>query len=212
MTVHRSHAGADTRFVPLVAWTVFMLLSMFSGSLRAMQAGSTDPSSVRIKETITHYRLAARSIEELRAQLQHDIPSLQGAEGTHGRTSSDIAIAYEFDRSAAGCRLRNLEVQLDIVVTLPEWDPGKAVPAQELARWERTLAALERHEATHRANARAAAEEARARILAIGLQPDCKAARDMASRLLRRTILKYEFRDRRYDARTRNGIADGVEL
>ena len=109
-------------------------------------------------------------------------------------------------------RLRNLGVRLDIVVTLPEWVPGKAVPASQRRRWDRAVAGLERHEATHRANARAAAEEARVRILAIGLQPDCKSVRDMASRQLRRTRLKYEFRDRRYDARTRNGIAEGAEL
>lgn len=190
-----------------------MVASAFSGTLRAAQAGPAgEPSSVRIKETITHYTLAAGSIDELRTQLQHDIPSLPGSAGTHGRTSSDIAIAYELDRSAAGCRLRNLEVRLDIVVMLPRWDPGKTVPDWQHARWQRTLAALERHEAAHRANARAAAEEARARILAIGLQPDCKSARDTASRLLRRTRLKYEFRDRRYDARTGNGIRDGIEL
>jgi predicted secreted Zn-dependent protease len=103
-------------------------------------------------------------------------------------------------------------VRLDIEVTLPEWIPGTTVPASARARWERTLGSLERHEATHRANARAAAEEARARIRQIGLQPDCKSVRDAASRLLRRTRLKYQFRDRRYDARTRNGIAEGVEL
>jgi predicted secreted Zn-dependent protease len=209
----RSRVRAETCFVHRFAWAVFVLASVVSGSLRATQAGPAgDPSSVRITETITHYTLAAGSIEELRAQLQHDVPALRGAEGTHGRTRSDIEIAYEFDRSAAGCRLRNLEVRLDIVVTLPEWVPGKAVPASHRARWERTLAALERHEATHRANARAAAGEVRNRIRQIGLQPDCKSVRDAASRLLRRTRLKYQFRDRRYDARTRNGIAEGVEL
>ncbi|MDN5782437.1 MAG: DUF922 domain-containing Zn-dependent protease [Luteimonas sp.] len=213
MMARCSQADALTRFVHLAAWTAFMVAPAFSGALRAAQAGSAgDPSSVRIEETITHYTLAAGSIGELRSQLQHDIPSLQDAAGTHGRTSSDIAIAYELDRPAAGCRLRNLEVQLDIVVTLPEWDPGETVPDWQRARWRRTLAALERHEATHRANARAAAEEARARILAIGLQPDCKSVRDTANRLLRRTRLKYEFRDRRYDARTRHGVGEGVEL
>jgi predicted secreted Zn-dependent protease len=213
MTKQRGGARTHAWLVHRAAWTVFMLASAFCGSLLAAQAGSAgDPSSVLINETITRYTLAADSIEELRARLQHDIPALQDAGGTHGRTRSDIAIAYEFGRSPAGCRLRNLEVRLEIVVTLPEWIPGKTVPASARARWERTLGALERHEATHRANARAAAEEARARIRQIGLQPDCKSVRDTASRLLRRTRLKYEFRDRRYDARTRNGIAEGVAL
>jgi len=195
-----------------VVAVALLSLALCCHPLHAGPAGRTGPSSVRINETIIRYTLVAGSIDELRAQLQHDIPALRGAEGTHGRTRSDITIAYEFDRSSAGCRLRDLEVRLDIDVTLPEWNPAQMVPAWQLERWERALAALERHEATHRANARAAAEEARARIQAIGLQPDCKQVRDAASRQLRRTRLKYEFRDRRYDAQSRNGIAEGAEL
>src|SRR3546814_13948748 len=91
-------------------------------------------------------------------------------------------------------------------------EPANRVPEAQRERWSRALAALERHEATHRVNARAAAEEARSRILDIGFQPDCKSVRNMANRRLRRTVLKYEFRDRRYDARTRNGAEQGAVL
>src|SRR3546814_11625732 len=106
-----------------------------------------------------------------------------------------------------GGRLRNREVGLYMEVTLPDGRPDRTPPKWQRGRWGVALAALERHEATHRANARAAAEEARSRILDIGVQPDCKSVRNMANRRLRRTVLKYEFRDRRYDARTQIGRA-----
>src|SRR3546814_1130176 len=87
-----------------------------------------------------------------------------------------------------GCRLRNLEVRLDIEVTLPDWRPDRTPPKWQRERWGVALAALERHEATHRANARAAAEEARSRILDIGFQPDCKSVRNMANQLGRAQV------------------------
>lgn len=181
-------------------------------SVSAARAGSPDPSSVRIQEKITRYAITADSMDELRAQLRHDVPSAHGGNDAHGRTRSDIRIAYDLERMDRGCRLRNLEVRLDIEVTLPDWRPDRTPPKWQRERWGVALAALERHEATHRANARAAAEEARSRILDIGFQPDCKSVRNMANRRLRRTVLKYEFRDRRYDARTRNGAEQGAVL
>ena len=209
----RGQANAPACCLRLVAWIALVLPAWFSGVAWATQSGpARHASSVRITEAITRYTLDATSIDGLRSQLHHDLHLPRGKAGTHARTRSDIAIAYEVDGSTAGCRLRHLEVRLDIVVTLPEWAPGEAVPDWQYARWKRTLAALERHEATHRANARAAAEEVRVRIVAIGPQPDCSSARSMASRVLRKTMLKYEMRDRRYDARTRNGTAEGVEL
>ncbi len=198
-----------SRWTPVVARRCALLLSAaLCGPLHAAQDDAAGPSSIRINERVTHYAIAAGSIEDLREQLRHGVPS----PGDHGHTSSDVGIRYELDMSAAGCRLRNLEVRLDIVVTLPEWRPRRQVSAAEWRRWERALAALEDHEATHRANARAAAEEARVRIQAIGPRPDCRSVRNTASRLLRRTMLKYEFRDRRYDARTRNGAEEGALL
>ena len=205
-------AGLETcrRSRGLATYAVLSLAAL-CGPVFAAQAGSPEPSSVRIQEKITRYAIAAGSMDELRTQLRHDAPSATGA-GAHGRTRSDIRIAYDMERTGRGCRLRNLQVRLDIEVTLPDWRPDKAPPKWQRERWDEALAALERHEATHRANARAAAEEARSRILDIGFQPDCKSARNMANRRLRRAVLKYEFRDRRYDARTRNGAGQGAVL
>ncbi len=209
MTGRPSRVAGAPR-APLAAWLI-LASWLACGPLRA-QAGSNDSSSVQIRETIIRYPLTARSIEALRTQLKHDLPPSDAAKGTHGRTHSEIAIAYEFDRSTDGCRLRDLEVRLDIVVTLPQWDPGTVIPLRQWAQWERTLGALERHDAIHRANARAAAEEARVRMLAIGPQTDCKSARDAANRMLRKTRLKYELRDLRFDARTRNGRTKSAAL
>src|SRR5690606_17906689 len=127
--------------VLVAAWSVIVRAGLLSLALAChpLHAGATDharPSSVRIRETSTHDTLTAGSFDALRAQLQHGIPALQGAKGTHGRTHSDIVITYELDQTAAGCRLSRLEVQLDIEVTLPEWEPGKAVSIMERARWE----------------------------------------------------------------------------
>src|SRR3546814_20712810 len=74
----------------------------------------------------------------------------------------------------AKAAIRNLEVRLDIEVTLPEWEPANRVPEAQRARWSRALAALELHEATQRVNARAAADDARSRILDLDIHPHCQ--------------------------------------
>src|SRR3546814_3245428 len=149
---------------------VVLAAGLCSLSLLAAQPGA--PSSVIINEEVRHYAIKADSLDELRDWLRHDVPG-RGV-GTHGRTWSDVRVAYELDRSGEGCRIRNLEVRLDIEVTLPEWEPANRVPEAQRERWSRALAALERHAATHRVNARAAAERDRTRHPQQGAPPDSK--------------------------------------
>src|SRR3546814_17539028 len=100
-------------------------------------------------------------MDELRAQLRHDVPSAHGGNDAHGRTRSDIRIAYDLERMDRGCRLRNLEVRLENEVTLPDRRQDRKPPKWQRERWGVAQAAMERHEATQRANATAAAEGAR---------------------------------------------------
>src|SRR3546814_7911270 len=85
----------------------------------AARAGSPDPSSVRIQDKITRYAITADSMDELRAQLRHDVPSAHGGNDAHGRTRSDIRIAYDLELTARGCRLRNPAVPHDNKVNPP---------------------------------------------------------------------------------------------
>src|SRR3546814_931185 len=98
-------------------------------------------------------------------QVGKDVHSGQGGNEAHGRTRNDSRIAHDLERMDRGGRLRNREVRRDSEVTLPDWRPDRTPPKWQRERWGVALAALERHEATHRANARAAAEEARSRLL-----------------------------------------------
>src|SRR3546814_19380366 len=118
-------------------------------SVSAARAGSPDPSSVRIQEKITRYAITADSMDELRAQLRHDVPSAHGGNGAHGRTRSDIRIAYDLARTDRGCRLRNLEVRLAIEVTLPDWPPDRTPQTWQRARSAVGPAAPAGHRATN---------------------------------------------------------------
>src|SRR3546814_3652360 len=111
--------GVQTCALPICGLAVagvVLAAGLCSLSLLAAQPGA--PSSVIINEEVRHYAIKADSLDELRDWLRHDVPG-RGV-GTHGRTWSDVRIAYELDRSGEGCRIRNLEVRLDIEVTLPE--------------------------------------------------------------------------------------------
>src|SRR3546814_12647180 len=98
-------------------------------------------------------------MDELRAQLRHDVPSAHGGNDAHGRTRSDIRIAYDLERMDRGCRLRNLEVRLDIEVTLPDWRPDRTPPKWQRERWGVALAELGRPRDTQRPERRRGGKE-----------------------------------------------------
>src|SRR3546814_10050991 len=85
----------------------------------AARAGSPDPSSVRIQEKITRYAITADSMDELRAQLRHDVPSAPGGNAQPGRTLTDIRVSYSLDVQDKGSLLHNTDVRLHTQVTLP---------------------------------------------------------------------------------------------
>src|SRR3546814_13096260 len=104
--------GLESRRRPR-GWVMSALLPIAAlcCSVSAARAGSPDPSSVRIPEKITRYAITADSIYELRAQLRHAVPSAHGGNGAQRRPRSDIPFAFDLERTARGCSLRNLAVR-----------------------------------------------------------------------------------------------------
>lgn len=199
--------AASRRCAAALAMIAIMLCMPLAPCLA--QAVPSQSSQVRIDEKITHYPVIGSSLEELRAQLQRRASTPGGG---HGRTHSEITVEYGLDGTATGCRMRDLEVRLSITVMLPEWTPNTSAEPELAERWNRAADALERHEATHRSYARAAADMLRRWLLAIDVRSDCRVLRSDANKQLLRARLWQQFMDSRYDTRTRNGATEGAVL
>lgn len=168
--------------------------------------------ALSIEERVERYRVPGKDLAALRAALASEVVS-DAAGGSHGRTRSDISIAYSPRPVQGGCVAQAPALEITITTTLPEWAPapGVADPAL-LARWQSMAAALQRHEARHREHALAAVRDLQATLAGLGVQPDCHALRRAVDQAFLRVRLKAEFRDARFDERTGNGRLDGVVL
>lgn len=165
---------------------------------------------VRIEHALQEYVLTASELDGLRRELENVMP--EGMIGSHGRTISHIEVSYELEALDTGCRLASADIVLHVMTTLPVWRPEHNVSPTLRRRWEAMLDALARHEAAHAANAREAAEDFRSRLLALPPAESCRVLQRRAGVLLQRVTGKYQMKDNRYDARTRNGVLEGIVL
>lgn len=177
----------------------------------ASLAGAAPDVPLDIDEHVVRYRVPGDDLQDLRDALRSQALS-DRAGGSHGRTHSRIRIRYTPHPVSGGCSAKDAGVALEITTTLPEWQPDGRAPAGLVERWQAVAAALQDHEARHRAHALAAARELQARLAKLGVQPDCHALRGEVDRAFLRARMKAEYRDARYDARTRNGLGEGIEL
>lgn len=166
---------------------------------------------LEIDEDVVRYPVPGHDLEGLRAALRSQAVA-EDAGGSHGRTHSRIRIRYAPEPVEGGCRARDAAVAMRITTTLPEWQPRAGTDPALLARWEAVAAALQRHESRHREHALAAARDLQAALARLGVQEDCAALRRAVDRAFLRVTTRAEYRDARYDTRTRNGLEEGIVL
>jgi predicted secreted Zn-dependent protease len=129
-----------------------------------------------------------------------------------GHTHAQLSWAYDF--SPAGgrkCGLENVQVELDITITLPDWKPARD-PGRDLElQWQAFSDALTAHELQHRAMALDAAKAVRVVLEGTPSMP-CS---EVNARINSATapIMKQMSEDNSaYDARTEHGRTEGAYL
>ncbi|WP_456999642.1 DUF922 domain-containing protein [Luteimonas sp. A534] len=161
---------------------------------------------VRINHTTSYYAVQGNSIGRIREQLRHHAP--QGMASGHGRTSSRLSVEAQLDQGADGCTLGGLELSVDIVTTLPEWQPAPHAGREVRQQWLGALGRLERHEEGHRRHATEAAHELHAALLRLAPEDDCLRLQTRVDSMVRRATWKLRMRDRFFDERTQDGLLD----
>lgn len=170
--------------------------------------GGPLPAGVAVSAHETAYDIAGSSAAELRDAMLRAGPR-RGGLPYYGYHAWDVRWRFRWVPDRGGCAVRRPVVTLTTQITLPRWrPPADAAPAL-VDQWDAFLAALRTHELGHRTQARRAAGDV-ARALEAMRTQGCMGIEADANAAARRALERGRAADRRYDAETRHGWAQGV--
>jgi predicted secreted Zn-dependent protease len=122
----------------------------------------------------------------------------------HGLTRADFDIRFETEPTAAGCRFIWLQMQVDISLWLPRWQPPSPVRLRQGRRWQARLEVLRQHELAHR-DQKVATAIALYRELATLAAADCSEFDRRARSRIERALLWLRLKSEALDALTDHG-------
>ena len=133
-----------------------------------------------------------------------------GHEDFAAQTKWDLRWSMRYKQDASSCRLAAVTIEYYAVVTLPSWVSEEALAPADLDRWYTFGDALESHEMAHVQFGIAQAEALRQALLAMDVQPDCRAIAAEISRVGESAKQSIRHADESFDAETKHGALAGA--
>lgn len=175
---------------------------------RPAPAPPPSTSGVRTSVATETYPVRGVTADEILRSLADQGPRSDGGV-FFGLTSATIGLRFRPVPVEGGCLLRDVEIDLALTITLPEWMPP-AQPDHVLARdWGRFHRALAGHEDRHREIAVSGAERM-IRTLDGLRRESCHMVESEAQRRVQRLEIEIEASQRRYDSETGHGRTEGA--
>lgn len=191
----------------LAATTLWLLIATSGSAMAGVDGALAPPPGFHVVRREEAFDLRAGTLGELSRVLE----ALRRDHGWHGRTALSIERRVDLVSSREGCRFGGLRTTLVVTVTLPHLVTGDVRRRRALEQaWQRASEGLSVHEEGH---VRIGVDEARAshgRLAAIGILPDCRAARRALVREELRFRQRQAFLHERYDRRTDSGARQGA--
>lgn len=107
---------------------------------------------------VNTYPVSGTTQDALLASLRRHGPKSHGHD-FFGLTETQMAYRYWKEMGEDGCRLEQIRVDLNVVITLPRWDAPRQAPYDLRRDWTRFDQSLRRHEDGHREIAEWGAKE-----------------------------------------------------
>lgn len=167
--------------------------------------------TVTILDRVERYPIDGRSFGQLNRRMEQVGP--QDADGSRrdGYTRWDVRWDYTVESGVDGCHLRNAKVRLSVVITLPEWTGFEVASRSMQQGWQAFLRNLTAHEQGHRQLGVDAATQIQAALDAAA-PGACDGFTQRVDANAQRVIAQYQQANVRYDAQTRHGQTQGVQL
>ncbi len=165
-------------------------------------------SGVRTSLATKTYAVQGSTADELLSSMADQAPRPDG-EVFFGLTEAEIGLRFRPTPVPGGCLLRDVEIDLTLTVTLPEWTPAPPSDRALARDWGRFRRALASHEDRHTEIAEGGAQRMLRAIDGLRRQ-SCEVVSDEAQRRLERLEIEVEATQRRYDSETGHGRTEGA--
>ena len=176
-------------------------------SLAFSTAAAAQP--VREHHRTDTFLVRGETARDLLEEMRRSGPPHEGSR-VFGYTSWTVRWSYRYEPDdTRGCEVTHVEVELETVITLPEWSPPAGADTGLVDEWGRFLDALTRHEEGHKAHGVAAARAAR-RELGRVRAPACSLIEDEVNMRGEAIIGRHARLDKVYDEETGRGAGQGA--
>lgn len=179
---------------------IFRVLLALAAAAPAARAG--DGVAVEVIDRQAPYGVRATDAAGLAREMAERGPQHPTGRRAWAYTAWAMRARYAVERTAAGCRLVEPTIVLDVSTTLPHWRPSAPARASLKSAWKRMLDQASAHEAAHRGHGIDAANAAAADIGRIGPGPDCADVERRVRAALRRASAEATRRGRAFDRDT----------
>ncbi|NND70611.1 MAG: DUF922 domain-containing protein [Rhodothermales bacterium] len=182
------------------------LLTFTSFATAGAQESSTRGHSTDVK--FQYYNIDGDSAESLLNEMSAKGPVKDGTT-YFGLTESLTGLNFKTVQEDGSCRLVDISVATEVVVTLPSWTSAANGPPNLVARWKVFETALHNHEGWHIASSKATTRKIHDALLALRA-PDCLIASNRAKQMSQSILDDAEVENRAYDRTTGHGKTQGA--
>lgn len=185
-----------------------LLSLLLSGTLVLTSNAQSDRSPGHTTEvTFKYYPVTGETEDELLQSMLRNGPSQNGRQ-FFALTESQTGFRWGTHKNNGTCKIVNLSVTTDVVVTLPQWAEASATPSLA-PRWKVFETALQNHERWHVGSARQATREIYEALKDMSA-PDCLLAENKAKQVAQEILNANERKNEEYDRSTGHGRSQGA--
>jgi predicted secreted Zn-dependent protease len=154
-----------------------------------------------------YYDVTGRTSTDLITSMEKN-----GPEGYWAYTDWHVNREYPCASGPDGYKTGPVQVEADVTITLPRWDPPTGVSADLVARWDRLVTALRAHEEGHRDIGFTTGRKVLAALEALPAYTSKEALELAADNAANAIVSDGQARDASYDASTDHGESQGATL
>ena len=166
------------------------------------------PPGLTLEMHEAFYGITASTAGELADAMRRLGPEV-GGDRVPGATSQEVSFDYQVVRNGVNCRLRAVQVRLEMTTTLPRWLNASAAPAELRQQWEAFADAVRRHEEVHKEINLAGARDMLQKVSSVSPRSCVQLDRETRAQA-GASVQRFATENARYDRDTVGGQLQGV--